>query len=193
MKTLPHKTKTRCNILPIKKITEAEYNSIKSQLAAISVIGSSDAQPNANTGLVRGIAETRSIGTSQPKAPASSFLVAFAVSPGASSFSTSSFSIKLKYNNTASPTSGYADYANGYAILPLPASGKFYFVIKRASRQSYGSGDSYVAYYCNSGALEVSSVGNVYYTLYSDANNLSAATSGDIVCLQILGTTVKQW
>lgn len=182
MKTLPHKTKTRCNILPIKKITEAEYNSIKSQLAAISVIGSSDAQPNANTGLVRGIAETRSIGASQPKAPASSFLVAFAVSPGASSFSTSSFSIKLKYNHTASPTSGYADYANGYAILPLPAS-----------RQSYGSGDSYVAYYCNPGALEVSRVGNVYYTLYSDANNLSAATSGDIVCLQILGTTVKQW
>ena len=177
-------------------VTQAEYNAIRAQLSSITTAGSIDGQLNYISGAVSGTAETRSIGASQTKAPAGSYVVAFAVSVDANSTITPSttLAIRIKYNTTASPTSGYTDYGYGYSgIISIPAFGIYYFVMKNPAQQTYSGGPSYLAYYASSAGIRVEGSDTVYSAYMSDSSTLSSGPFDYRACLQILTTPVKQW
>lgn len=179
------------------RITQAEYNAIKAQLSNVTLAGATDGQLSFNSGGTSGASETRAIAVSHTKAPASSYAVAFAAAISTYSYTPGGPTgyIKLKYNTSSSPSTGYADYGYGNSgSYPIPSVNTYYYLIKRPSQTTYSGGPSYMAYYITSPGMNVEgNDASAWAVQNNDANTLASIIYTFRPCFQVITTTVKQW
>lgn len=98
-----------------------------------------------------------------------------------------------EYNSTAGATSIYADYGYGYyGTISIPAFGKYYFVLKNPAQQTFGNGESYLAYYATTAGIRAEGSDTVYSAYIANSSTLSTG-SFNYRGLKILTTTAKQW
>lgn len=177
------------------RITEAEYNAIRSQLGNVTLAGANDAQMNSSISTTTGDG-TYSTAASYAKAPPSSYVVAFFFRTVAVTTTTGNGIFKLKYNTTGNPNSGYADYAQGgnYGAFTYSSFGfqNIYFVIKHPSQTTFSNGNSYLGYYVTGGIPIAQDPDTMWMGPGADTSSPSTVVNYGHA-FQAVTTTVKQW
>lgn len=177
------------------RITEAEYNAVRSQLSNITIAGANDSQMNSNVTTTTGDG-TYSTAASYAKAPPYSYVVAFFFRTIGVSTVDGNGIFKLKYNTTGNPNSGYADYAQGgnYGVFTYNSLGlqNIYFVIKHPTQTTFNGGNSYLGYYVTGGIPVAQNPDTMW--IGPGADTSSPTTVVNYGCaFQAVTTTVKQW
>ncbi len=172
-------------------ITVNEYVAVRNRLTSMTQAGSSDDVMNGGGNWRFAYTGSQTTNTSQPSAPANSFIVAFSLAFYAD---VAPAYVKLKYNTTGSPTSGYADYESAAVTANTGTIGRFYYLIKTPNQRTYSGGPTFIAYYQNGSGLRTNGNDDAYVYNYADSNSgYTYQSASNVGCVQVVTTTVRQW
>lgn len=174
-------------------ITASEY----AQLANISMSGkyvASDSYLSQTPFSTYGQYYSATQGTGQSLVPAYNYIYAFQYKPGGTAATINTLGLKLKMGTAQN--AGYSDIGASMPSSPNTSSYvNYYFVLKRPSIGSTGTGNKYIGFYDGGNARVGTSTGGNCYAKSGDNNNFLGILDGSFsnIFLQVLATSSKQW